>query len=330
MVHGAENDRVYAFDYLKAVAVIAVVFTHAGADDWRRTGDFLAFFLTKGWTVFHVPSFLFISGYLYARPTTIDLGTVWVRLGRVLLPYVLASVAAQVAGVTGAGNLGEVLFQLLTASSVGVYYYIFLFAVCILLMWPLSRLDRRGALVLWCVYVVYSVAVLVDPMLAMADSIFWTVRDPLQYFAFGFFLSGWVSALWREEIVSFARRRGELTAILCVGIAGFGLALCTQELPFTLWSFDRALYTFGVIGLFVIFAPRRPAGPVVRFLADATFAIYLYHVIFQSLTRSLTTTLPAMLQIAVQVSVGLGGASLVVLLSRRLLGGTRARRWVGA
>ena len=328
MVRGG-NGRVYAFDYLKAVAIVAVVFTHAGGDDWRRTGAFFAFFLSKGWTVFHVPSFLFVSGFLYASPTGIDAGVVWARFMRVLVPYLVASIAAQLAGVTGADNLGEVVFQLVTASSVGVYYYIFLFAICVLLMWPLSRLGRRAVLALWCMYVVYSVSVLIDPALAMVDSLFWTLRDPLQLFSFGFFLSGWLSALWLREISTFARRHRQLTTTGCVMLAGFGLALSSQELPFTMMSFDRAVYTFGVVGLFVIFAPQRPAGVVVRFLSDATLAIYLYHVIFQMLTRPLTAALPEGLQLVAQVLIGLGGASFVVLLSRTLLGATRARRWVG-
>jgi peptidoglycan/LPS O-acetylase OafA/YrhL len=99
------------------------------------------------------------------------------------------------------------------------------------------------------------------------------------------------------------------------------------ELP--IGTFQRVVYTFGVIGTLTIATRGRPAGPVVRFLGDASLSIYLYHRIFQLLARPVTDGWHDPVRIAGQVAVGLGGASLLVLAGRRLLGAQRSRRLLG-
>jgi hypothetical protein len=56
-----------------------------------------------------------------------------------------ASLAAQLAGVTGASTAGEVLWALATASSRGIYCDFFILLVCIAPIWPLSRVGTTGA-----------------------------------------------------------------------------------------------------------------------------------------------------------------------------------------
>jgi len=326
---GAQRGRLHAIDHIKAAAIVAVVFTHAGRSGWVPKAGSYDFFLTWVWTLFHVPSFLFASGFLYARSHGVDLAHVRSRLSRVLIPYLIASGVAQLAGVTTAQNLSDVAYQLATASSLGVYYYIFIIVVCIPLIWPLSRMGREGVWAAWLACFALTLAFEVDASLRPATSWLWSVRDPLEMFQLGYFLSGWAAALSLPEISRLYQRHPRLAAWLGGIGCLLGLAMFAGLVELPIGTFRRVIYTFGVIGTMSIATRDRPAGPVVRFLGDASLSIYLYHRIFQLLARPLTDGWYDPLRILGQVAVGLGGASLLVLAGRRLLGAQRSRRLLG-
>ena len=308
---------------------MAVIVTHAGNPTWVArdwTPDFVLSFL---WTRFHVPSFLLISGFLYARSAGVDLPHLWSRLSRVLIPYLIASSVVQLSGVRGVHDVRELVFQLATASSLGVYYYIFILVSCILMIWPLSRVGRAGAGLIWLSCMALTAAFFVDPDLRLARSLFWSMRDPLQHFSLGFFVSGWLAALVLPRLFRPQKRQLVPIAAVCGVGAVLGLLLIGKLAPFSFGTFDKVLYTFSVIGLITVFTHRRPAGPTVRFLADASLGIYLYHRIFQLLAEPLTRPWPDLARIGAQAGVGLGCASLLLLALRWLLGASRARRLFG-
>jgi fucose 4-O-acetylase-like acetyltransferase len=326
----AESDRLHAFDHLKAIAIVAVVCTHAGSDAWFAEGSPVVWFLTKSWTVFHVPSFLFVSGFLYAKPQAIAASGAAARLLRVLLPYVLWSCVAQASGLSGASSMREVLFQFATASSLGVYYYVMLLSGCIALMLPLSFLGRRGALALWCVYTAYSVGAAVWPEWRTGDTLFWLMREPLQLYAFGFFLTGWLAALWRPELSAWVQRHPLAATVGSSLLATVGLLFVSGAMPFSLGYFDRAVYTFGVVSSFALLSSARPAARAERFLSDATLGIYLSHFLFILWLRPWVADWPEGLRVTALVSAGLAGGIGVCWLARRALGSARASRWLGA
>ena len=139
---GAAGGRWHAVDHIKAAAIVAVVFTHAGRvslDAWSSLPDFL---LTSLWTRFHVPAFLLVSGFLYARTAPVPAAEVGRRLSRILLPYALASGVAIAAGLavtatawmrwpTAVRGVGDLTWQLATASALGIYYYVLLAVACL-------------------------------------------------------------------------------------------------------------------------------------------------------------------------------------------------------
>jgi peptidoglycan/LPS O-acetylase OafA/YrhL len=68
----------------------------------------------------------------------------------------------------------------------------------------------------------------------------------------------------------------------------------------------------------------------VRFLGEASLAVYLLHAALLSATYLAVAPWSPPVRIAFQLAVGLGGSALLALAARRLLGAERARRWLGA
>ncbi len=94
---------------------------------------------------FAVPDFLAASGFLYATRDPVDATTTLRRLRRALLPYLVASLAAEVyLSANGqAHSPGRILQDLLIGSEFGPYYFVFLIAVLILATTLFSRLPER-------------------------------------------------------------------------------------------------------------------------------------------------------------------------------------------
>ncbi|TFH21714.1 MAG: hypothetical protein E4H03_10030, partial [Myxococcales bacterium] len=79
-----------SIDYIKALAIIAVVFTHAGLDPWSPSHTSTDRLLCQGWVDFHVTSFILVAGFLAARSGMMDARALGRRLVRILCPYLLA------------------------------------------------------------------------------------------------------------------------------------------------------------------------------------------------------------------------------------------------
>jgi hypothetical protein len=145
----------------------------------------------------------------------------------------------------------------------------------------------------------------------------------------GYFLSGWLAALWHHRLVAFHARHPVALLVACsIGavIGAFGNPTILQlgrEWP-------RVLYSFSVIGLTAQLFHRRAPGAVVGFLSEATLGLYLYHCILLLLAAPWTAAWPLGPRILAQATIGLFGATLLLLAARRLLGPVRARTLVGA
>lgn len=352
MSASGDGGRWHAADHVKAAAIVAVVFTHAGRVTLDSSGSTADFLLTSLWTRFHVPSFLFVSGFLYARSSGVPWSVIGRRLRRVLLPYGVASLVVVLVGLAVASqappwtlwpnpvrSFGDLGWQLATASALGVYYYVLLIACCILLVWPLSRSGRWGPWTLCLALAALALAVdaglLTRPSMFLAGwlghgAVFWVMRNPFEQFHAGYFVTGWLAALYLPQLSRFAAERRPLAVAICAAGVGFGWASFSGLLSTGFPATDRVVYSLAVVGLLAIVTQRRAAGPVVRFLGDASLGIYLFHRIFQLLAQPVTDAWPPLARIGAQVAVGLGAACLVMGAGRRLLGEARAQQWLGA
>ena len=330
--------RLPAIDHLKAAAIVAVVFTHSARLGLKGPVTPWDLVLAGMWVPYHVPTFLFVSGFLYAgRDAGRDAGReplersrLLARLSRVLLPYLVASLLVQASGTSGAGSLREAAFQLATASAVGSYYYVALIVCCIFVAWPLSRAPEGAVAVLWAALLAYGLAAWLEPSLSISRGVFWSLRNPLQHFFLAYFVAGWGAALLLPRSIDTIRRRRKELIALSGGAVLFGVLVYGQQLGLRPSPVVRLVYSFGVIGgIALLTAPRAP-GATVRLLSEASLAIYLFHRMFQLCTQSLVEDWHPAARILTQAAVGLVGGGLLAWGGRRVLGAPRARAWLGA
>jgi len=343
-----ERARFDAADYIKAVAILAVVAQHTHRFRWFIPASETESFLRGYLLCFHVPSFLLVSGFLYAGARTLEWSEVRRRLARVLVPYVIASLLAQQLHLGLHGGLGLKLYQLATGSALGIYYFVPILVSFILLSRPLSRCGIGTVAVLFVLsfaYIAligwfpvlqpsaaYTALVRHFPQLGLSEpdwktAGFFEMRNPLHMAPF--FLAGWLARLvqLRRPGLASEQRAPVLGAALAV------LAACAWYLTAPrpeLFTMYRLLYTLGVAGLCIVLAERRPAGRAVLFLGGATYAIYLFHHFFQIPLSRLADEWSPLARVPFLFAAGLSGGVAVAWLARRALGEGNARRWLGA
>jgi fucose 4-O-acetylase-like acetyltransferase len=322
--------RFIEIDSLKAAGIIAVILIHSLRAPWDpRVSS------TEVWlgivTRFAVPGFLFCSGFLYATTKRISTQTVLRRLRRVLIPYLICSIAAQIWWfTTGQGHAFDAITQeILFGSSFGPFYYVFvhfflvLFAPLLVLL-PGTALAGLTALMLvgqgW-----------LETRAGVLMPIFWHIRNPLLWW--GYFLLGWTIRLHYDTVRRWiASQRGLLITAMALAVL-----TCTWVASAEIGSewIRRASWLnihSSLALIFVATCGRRSAPTPLAVLADATFAIYLLHLFFVYAAERLVQ--PSVnefdiLVIAAYWSAGLFGALGVISLARRLLG-PRSRDVIGA
>jgi fucose 4-O-acetylase-like acetyltransferase len=317
-------------DFIKAAAIVAVVATHSGINVFYPTATVWDRVLTATWVWFQVPAFLVVSGFLYSSERPVSLREVAGRLARILIPYVLASVFMQLVGAAPVDGLRQALFQIASASALGPYYFIAYISFCTLMVWPLSRLDRRGAAGVLAALFAWAVAPIFWPALQIPASPLWQARNPLEMFVFGYFVLGWVAAQHREWLALRLARHRLLIGI--VASAGVTFWFASQGTTFNLGlnTLYRILFTLSMLALILVVTHGRRAPRAVVFLSTATLAIYLYHLAPQIAMTRWVMPWPPPLRILFQFALGIASGCLLAFAGRRVLGAARARRYLGA
>lgn len=325
-------ERYFEVDLLKAVAIVTVVLIHSLPAPWDPSTSAVEVWLGNV-TRFAVPCFLLTSGFLYATREPVPRSLTSRRLRRIVVPYLLASVAAQAMRVAGGGPsiTGGVLTDLLFGASFGPFYYV-LQIFLLVLMTPLFARFSRAAPTAFAALLPLSILVqfVFDQGWILELDIRWYIRNPLVWWCY--FLLGWSLRLHHAQIARFvAARRAVLVAATSLLVCGLGLAIAllpTEEAvrPFT-WA-----STYAIAGLlFAASCGRRVEFAPPRTLSDCSYAIYLFHLFFV-LPLAPILRVPEQfspLALLLPWSAGIAGSLLLVFVARRLLG-ERSREWVGA
>jgi len=322
--------RFAEIDHLKAIGILAVILIHSVRDPWDPRLSSLDVWIGNV-TRFAVPSFLLCSGFLYATRSRIPSKTVLRRLRRVLVPYLVASAGAQLWWLWhGEGrDLSTLVGEVLLGASFGPYYYVFVHFWLVLFA-PLFAVLPRSAL--WGL----TAAMLLSQGLLETRTIrlftfFWHIRDPLLWW--GYFLLGWVLRLHHEPVRRFVTsHRGALVA---AAVAAVGLlALLMNGYPGSAWvGAFQWLCIYAIIALvFVATCGRGKPWRAVAVLADATFAIYLFHIFFLYASEEIVGPASSrfgLAEIGINWCAGLLGALGVIAVVRAALG-ARSRDVIGA
>ena len=321
MPESADRARVPVIDLLKASAIVMVVWIHATAEPWN-TAALQPFVILVNWAV---PTFFFASGYL--RYTTVPVSGATLRrwLVRLLVPYVIATVIAVFyrRHVLHQNTLSLAL-NLLAGIAWPVYYFVPMLATAYVLAAALSRAPR-AALPLFVV-IAPVVPLGLDPFPRLPLGLLWQFRSPFLWW--GYFLLGWIAASAEPRLARVAASTREgiavLAALVFAGIAG--VCFLPGSWRGLVWPpIVVANYAF-LASAFLFFHDVRER-PLVRWLSDASYPIYLYHFFFTSAFRGDLVDLGALGKPAAFVA-GLAGSVGIVLVGRRVLG-RRARLLLG-
>ena len=312
-------------DYIKAIAIVAVVLTHAGL---RGSDPALTPFekiIRQSWVGFQVPAFFLVAGFLYHQTNPISGREVARRVLRIVLPYLLASVLAILLGFSRNLDFQSILFDIATGNTIGIYYFVFALCLCIPFVWLFSRLP---APILWAALVGllgYSTLMAFGYLPRPIQGLFWSVRGLFFTFFLGYFLTGWLVAHHIDSLRTlFIPVKKFIGPPLLVGAALYvtlkSQAILADTAPGRAFSFYKIGYTLSVTGLIVLFTHTLRVPRLVRFLSEASLTIYLYHRLFQFELLPFTSDWSTLARVLSMLLVGLLGASLVAGVGKRVLG----------
>lgn len=262
-----------ALDWGKALAILAVFVTHAGPFA-HAPADPVDQWLTRTVTAFNVPVFLAISGYLHATATPNTLAQLGARLGRVLVPYLLASLVLTAFGLAPGATWAALPTNLALGNVAGIYYYVFVWCGCVLTSHVWSRLGTQALLV---ALAGVTLATWWRMGLPPSYDAVWDLRDPL--------LQGWTLCY----LGGWCARRFDWPAVVRrypVGAIALASAGAVPWLAMRSTGVDaRLCYTASVLTVLVTVATR-PAPAPVRWLSRETLLLYLWHMpVIEALVR---------------------------------------------
>jgi surface polysaccharide O-acyltransferase-like enzyme len=321
------HERVFSIDWLKAAGIVTVVWIHAIGVPYTPDALSAATFLCS-WAV---PGFFFASGFLHYRDRPISSEELRRRLGRILPPYLVASVLALVFRATVLGHdditLGLAAYSVLTAAAFGIYYYVGVLVLALVTIVPiLSRWPRlAGPVTILFLALGVASMLLLDPLYRFGG-LFWYQRSPFQWWHY--LLVGWMAArawpaLARQPAVR-CRILGAAAIAIALGVTATCTTpgVCTPVAPLTI-----ALANYAWIAGFVLLFRDVLPVPAAGWLSGATYPIYLYHLFFVETVLRLAPEASLGWR-WVAFAAGLTGCAALVATARKLLG-AQARVWIG-
>ncbi len=318
--------RNIAIDYLKACAIVTVVWIHAFATLDPAPGR--AIYILTQLALFAVPSFFFVSGFLYFSPEAITWSQVQARLKRILIPYLAASLFAEVFKAIDEGQrptAENLLIDLVLGNSLLSYYFIPVLALAVLLAMFLSRMPR-SVIPLFASFWIMGI---LSTTHIIGSDLFWKLRSPLHWW--GFFLAGWAIAPYWPRIVRASReRRIELYSFMALATTAYLVFLFRQKY----FGYQPRVAACGyafiylMIGGILLGSLSLRARRQVFWLSEATYPIYLYHYFVLAPVREALADSPWSAGLA-SWAAGLAGSILFCIAASRWLGPKKSALLLG-
>ena len=323
------EQRFVEIDALKTAGIVTVVLIHCLRTPWDPLISPLEVWLGH-LTRFGVPAFLFASGFLYATNEPVSARLTLRRLRRILLPYLIVSLAAQLwwSLLELPTEVRNFWPDLAFGSSMGPFYYVFVIAGLVVVTPLFARLPSAARIAL-------TVAMLaaqwyVDAAVGVDMPLYWHLRSPLLWWAY--FLVGWQVRLHRLAVSNWlAHRSYWLAPVLLIAI--WVLAVQSSA-PGPLLGVRTAawLNVYAILLLvYSVASGRADTTGALRYLSDATYAIFLLHVFFVSGVELLVPHRPLVSEfapIALRWLAGFAGPIILLTAARASLG-ERSRDVIG-
>ncbi len=334
---GVADRRFAEVDYVKAVGITLVPLIHTLRPSWDDGISGAELFLGHI-LKFAVPGFLATSGFLYATRAPVSRAITMRRLGRVLLPYLIASVLAQIyhALMTKPHPIEKILAEFFFGASFGPYYFVFSISLLIAMTPLFARLSAKGiaglaaGMFLLQAYQTVDMAIAEQPEWKIFTS-YWLLRSPILWW--NYFLLGWLARLHYATLAPWvAAHRRQLT----IGLIAFALALTLLHQANLGLVADRLsawLYIyFFVLTICVLSCGAGQVPRPIRFLSDVSYSIYLFHLFFMYPAQRFFPHAEGSLEpsaVLAPWAAGILGSFALIWIARRALG-RRARTLFGA
>lgn len=304
--HDRDRERIGFFDFLKGVAILAIVAIHA-------TVAFPQYRWLNNYLWFAVPLFIFSTGYLlarrYAKPDA-DYFKSFAR--RVALPYVIFCLAVAIAGFAVATKFDAAAFAadvLLGRLNGGALYFIPLI-IQLYLLFPLLQ-KARQAVPAWIILLfAYATSIFFKLYDNAAQATAWNA-DPVSLAFCGRYLFFFAAGMYLSHVELGKKVQKVAGASLVVFLFASGLSINTDFFPVYLYFYPLACLI--IIAAVYHAAERWAAGALCNALKEtgkASLFIYLVHptVIFSVSFALAGVFAPAAFLLVMLVSV-VGGAA---------------------
>lgn len=316
-------------DIIKAVAILAVVAIHSLRPFWENPSRFEQFIGAT--TRFAVPAFFAVSGFLYYSARPLDCLVIAQRLRRLALPYLCMSLLAfsyqyAIASVhrayRGHSQATDLISGLLLGSTFGPYYFPIVLAQFVVAAWLLSRTRRAAVCIITCSAGI--VMLLAELHIWPPIDLFWTFRLPNRWAVW--FLLGWTSAAYNEQVLAFTRRF-RIPLILASGAVMISWSVWFLLQPSQNFLLGKAFLVLvmatTIVGLFAFARGVASTPTPVVVLSEWSYPIYLIHPFFSYSVQDILggrSVIPPLIVAAIAWGAGVGGALALTQLGRRALG----------
>jgi surface polysaccharide O-acyltransferase-like enzyme len=305
------SDHIALFDWLRAIAIVAVVVLHIAALNWYDgpvdSADWQLLNIADSAVRFCVPVFFMISGALFLDPSkNVTYRTILSKsLPRLLIPFAVWSLFYAVLTTFGPGG-DRSLAGLLVEFVTGHYHLWYLIALAgLYLATPVLRLLTDDRRLLWYFVALAGVFAVLLPFAENAPIVGPVLTDLLASMQFHLAL-GYAIYFVLGYLMHTATISRTVTLVLAISgaLALVATAAGTSVLSLRQGTPDGLLYGYltpnvvlvsvGVFAVAKFFSERReaplPAPRLVRVAARYSFGIYLIHPLFQVLLQWLGWT----------------------------------------
>ncbi len=295
-------------DWLRAIAISLVPLTHASYNELFNVNKIVAY--ADVFAHLSVPIFVFISGFLSLGATPQKIKE---RLPRILLPYLLMSIFCQVVKFRDdlIGNFWTIIYNILTADSFGIYYFVFVIVYLYLFAIILSKYQKHlGKFLLITLFIsipffIYS-AIPSQNLYQISRELYY--RFPLNWLIF------FIAGMWFKANDIFLKLQQFKIHFALAFLASLTLLVIAGELGF--WVVYGSIFWFifsslGIVAIYLLFENVK-VYPIIKYLSETSYSIYLLHIIplaflyyFISIPDSaiVAYSLPITLVLAVAVTI---------------------------